>query len=236
MKTCNREVLKKVYQKFGSTADFNLTGDYKYLKGLGPYETFKKDNERNTNRYLFLPKMQLNLKRPVRFENMECPSDEIRRKNLLGLSWQARSYVNGMSPVTSECLSGQAYTFEGGLRIVDPYFNCLSNTASEDKYPGANIQLADYFTIRFPTFTRRYFEILIEQKQIVGNTYHVMLILSMWSRKVMSYLTCSTNMRMTSQTAKLILFMKMKILLWSTNRVLGLFIPWVTSNSTLCSS
>lgn len=172
MKTYNKEVLKKVYQKFGSTADFNLTGDYKYLKGLGPYETLNH-NERSNKRYLLLPKMQLNLKRPVRFENIEYPSDEIRRKNVLGISWQARSFVNGMSPVTSECLSGPAYIYEAGLRKVEPYFNCLSNTASPDKYPGANIKLADYFTIRFPAFTRRYFEMLIEKNQIVVNTDHV---------------------------------------------------------------
>ena len=114
--------------------------------------------------------MQLNLKTQVRFENIIYPSEELRKKNLSGHSWQARSYVKGMSPVTTECLSGPAYRFENGLRKVEPYFDCLSTTVSEDKYPGANIKLADYFTIRFPAFTRRYFEILIKNNQIVVNT------------------------------------------------------------------
>ena len=172
MKTPNKEVLKKVYQKFGSTADFNITGSYKYFKGIGPYETLSH-NDKSTKRYLFLPKMHVSLKSPVRFQNIEFPSEEIRRKNLTGITWQARSYVKGMAPVTSECLSGPSYKFESGLRKVEPFFNCLSTTAAEDKYPGTNMKLADYFTIRFPAFTRRYFEILIKQKQIVVNTEHV---------------------------------------------------------------
>jgi len=142
------------------------------LKGLGPYETLSH-NDKSTKRYLFLPKMHVSLKSPVRFQNIEYPSEEIRRKNLTGITWQARSYVKGMALVTSECLSGPSYKFESGLRKVEPFFNCLSTTAAEDKYPGTNIKLADYFTIRFPAFTRRYFEILIKQNQIVVNTEHV---------------------------------------------------------------
>ena len=163
--------MKKVYQNFGSTVDFNLTGNLPYLKGCGPYETLSHEDGRQS--FLILPKMQVNFKSPQKFVNMQNPSEEIRSKTIRGHSWQTSSFVKGMPQLTSECLSGPSYYFEDGYRKVRPYFDCLNNTAFEHRYPGVDIQLADYFTIRFPAFTRYYWETIIENNQIVVNTEKV---------------------------------------------------------------
>ena len=162
----NKEVLKQIYRKLGANADYNLTGDLLLRRGLGPYETL---TEGSGPRYLLLPKTQANLKSPIRFSNMSWPNNKMKQEHLNGHNWQARSYIKDMRRVTTECLSGGQYCCEDGLRKVEPYFDCLSNYVSADKYPGSNITLADYFTIRFPAYTRTFFEILIEQRQLVVN-------------------------------------------------------------------
>ena len=168
----SREALKKIYQNYGSLVNFNLTGHLPYLKGCGPYETFI-DKDTKKTRYLILPKTQVNLNHPTRFVNQEFKTEYMKKLIKKGQDWQVRNFVKGMRPLNQECLSGPQYYFEKGLRRVEPYFDCLSSHVSSGKYPGSGIALADYFTIRFPAFTREYFEILIKNNQIAVNTEHV---------------------------------------------------------------
>ena len=127
----NKEVLKQIYRKLGANADYNLTGDLPLRRGLGPYETL---TEGSGPKYLLLPKTQANLKSPIRFSNMSWPNNKMKQEHLNGHNWQARSYIKDMRRVTTECLSGGQYCCEDGLRKVEPYFDCLSNYVSADKY------------------------------------------------------------------------------------------------------
>ena len=56
------------------------------------------------------------------------------------------------------------------MRKVEPYFDSTRSYISAKQYPGVGITVMDYFVLRFPAFTRKFFELNLANNQIAVNT------------------------------------------------------------------
>ena len=163
-----RQKLSQLYRNAGSKIVFDLTGHLPYLKGVGPYETL--DHADGASTLLILPKMQTNIKLKTRFPNLKWSPSDFKRNALGQMTWKESSFVSEMPPVSKECLNGPSYYFENGMRKVEPYFDSIRSYISLKQYPGADINIIDYYVSRFPGFTRKFFELNLANKQIAVNT------------------------------------------------------------------
>jgi len=162
-----KQALLKFYQNAGSKVVFNLTGHLPYIKGVGHYETLNHSDDKRT--FVILPKMHYNNRSKTRFVNIQWPPDKYK-KNALGLqSVEERGFSSSLPPVSKDCLNGPEYYFEDGVRKVEPYFDCIKSYISEKQHPGPGVGVLDFFDSRFPSHTRKYFELNLANKQIAVN-------------------------------------------------------------------
>ena len=169
---CRKIFVEKLHQQHGSRLNLKMTGDLPYIRGAGPYETLRRSDGKK--RFLILPKMQINPKSRTRFPNLTWDHPDTRKRLGLGLvSVGTRNLMECMPAVSRECLAGPRYVFRDGERRVEPYFDCIRSVASQRQWPGVDISVADFFSTRFPAYTRRYWEILIRNQRISVNTQRV---------------------------------------------------------------